>query len=130
MIYRKYLQYAGCKVRLFEREDRFVSGPSSSKGSLCTVFRIKKIHSIFYFLHVYSYGLINYKDTKAKCRHLKKLTCKMTLRQVFIRVYRLEMQSVMLVFSTHLVSCCPSPLLSCPTLSPIPASHDILHCLL
>ncbi len=30
------------------------------------------------------YGLINYTDTKAKCRHLKKLTCKETLRQVFI----------------------------------------------
>ncbi len=31
-------------------------------------------------------GLINYVDTKAKCRHLKILTCKGTLRQVFIRV--------------------------------------------
>jgi hypothetical protein len=28
------------------------------------------------------HGLINYLDTKAKCRHLK--TCKGTLRQVFI----------------------------------------------
>ncbi len=35
-------------------------------------------------------GLINYIDNKAKCRHLKKLTCKGTLRQVFFRVYRLE----------------------------------------
>ncbi len=26
----------------------------------------------------------NYIDTKAKCRHLKKLTCKGTLRQVFV----------------------------------------------
>jgi hypothetical protein len=32
--------------------------------------------------------------------HLKKLTCKGTLRQVFVRVYRLEIQSVMLVFLT------------------------------
>jgi hypothetical protein len=32
--------------------------------------------------------------TKAKCRHLKKLTCKETLRQMFIRVYGLEIQSV------------------------------------
>ena len=31
--------------------------------------------------------LINYIDTKAKWRHLKKMTCKETLRQVFIRVY-------------------------------------------
>jgi hypothetical protein len=32
------------------------------------------------------HGLINYEDTKANCRHLKKLTCKGTSRQVFIRV--------------------------------------------
>ncbi len=43
-------------------------------------------------------GLINCIDTKAKCCHLKKLTCKETLRQVFIRVSRLEIQSVMSVF--------------------------------
>ncbi len=46
-------------------------------------------------------GLMNYKDTKAKCRHPKKITCRGTLRQVFIRVFRLEIQSVMLVFSTQ-----------------------------
>jgi hypothetical protein len=48
------------------------------------------------------HGLINYKDTKAKCRHLRKLTCKGTSRKVFIQVYRLEIQSVNLVFSTQL----------------------------
>ncbi len=41
------------------------------------------------------------------------LTCKVTLRQVFIRVYRLERQSVMLVFSTpltfSLVQLSPTP---------------------
>jgi hypothetical protein len=31
----------------------------------------------------------------------KKMTCEETLRQVLIRVYRLEIQSVMLVFSTQ-----------------------------
>ncbi len=36
---------------------------------------------------VYKHGLINYIDTKAKCRHLKNLTSKRTLRQVFIKVY-------------------------------------------
>ncbi len=51
---------------------------------------------------LFPWGLINYKYTRAKCRHLKKFTCKGTLRQVFIRVYRLEIQSVMLVFSTQL----------------------------
>jgi hypothetical protein len=39
----------------------------------------------------HSHGHINYIDTKAKWRSLKKLTCKWTLRQVFI-VYRLEIQ--------------------------------------
>jgi hypothetical protein len=33
---------------------------------------------------------MNYIDTKAKCRHLKKFTCKGTFRQMFIRVYRVE----------------------------------------
>ncbi len=37
----------------------------------------------------------------------KKFTCKGTLRQVFIRVYRLEIQSVMLVFSTQLCELLP-----------------------
>ncbi len=57
--------------------------------------------------------LINFEDTKTKCRHLKKLTSKGTLRQVVITVYRLEIQSVLLVFSTQLfVNWCPSYLLS------------------
>ncbi len=54
-----------------------------------------------------NHGQIKYIETKAKCRHLKKLTCKGTLRQVFIRVYRLEIQSVMLVFSTQLCELSP-----------------------
>ncbi len=45
--------------------------------------------------------------TKAKCPHPKNLTCKGTLRQMFIRVYRLDIQSVMLVFSTHLCELAP-----------------------
>ncbi len=35
---------------------------------------------------IYSHGLINYTDTKMKCRHLKKMSYKGTLRQVFLRV--------------------------------------------
>jgi hypothetical protein len=58
-------------------------------------------------------GLVKYIDTKAKCRYLKKLTCKGTLRQVFIGFYRLERQSVMLVFLPQLCDlCCPSNNLS------------------
>ncbi len=48
------------------------------------------------------HGLINYIDTKSKCRHLKNLAFKGTLRQVFIRVSRFEIHSVMFVFSTQL----------------------------
>jgi hypothetical protein len=40
-------------------------------------------------------------------RHLIILTCKGTLRQVLIRVYRLVIQSVMLVFSTQLYEMLP-----------------------
>ncbi len=46
-------------------------------------------HSLYilYFEHTNTYpfnhGLINYKDTKAKC-HIKKIYCKGTLRQVLI----------------------------------------------
>ncbi len=41
---------------------------------------------------------MDYTDTKAKCRHIKKFTWKGSLRQVFIRVYRLVIQLVMMVF--------------------------------
>ncbi len=54
-----------------------------------------------------AHGLINYIDTKAKCLHLKEVTCKGILRQVFIRIYRLEIQSVMLEFSTQLCELLP-----------------------
>jgi hypothetical protein len=54
-----------------------------------------------------SHALNNYTDTKAKFRHLKKLACKGTSRQMFIRVCRLEIQSVMLVFSTQLCELLP-----------------------
>ncbi len=55
-------------------------------------------------------GLINYIDTKVKCRHLNTLACKGILGQVFIRVYRLEIWTVMLVFWSSFVNCCPSNL--------------------
>jgi hypothetical protein len=38
---------------------------------------------------------------------LKKLTCKRTWSELFIRVYRLEIQSVMSVFSTQLCELLP-----------------------
>jgi hypothetical protein len=50
-----------------------------------------------------SHGLINYIDTKAS----KKLACEGTLRQVLIRVFIMEKQPVMLVFSTQLCDLLP-----------------------
>jgi hypothetical protein len=49
------------------------------------------------------YGISKFKDTKANCRHLKKNY----LVKVFIRVYRLEIQSFMLAFSTQLCELLP-----------------------
>ncbi len=51
---------------------------------------------------------------KQNCRHLKKLTCKGSQRQVLIRVYRL-CQSCW-YFRHSFVKCCLSPLLSGSTL--------------
>ncbi len=69
-----------------------------------------------------THGLINFVDPKAKCRHLKKFTCKATLRQVFIRVYRLEIQSSMLVFGPALVTV--APILYSPPLENTSRSMD------
>ncbi len=53
-----------------------------------TYFDISLTLHVTYCLGLFAvltnHGLINYIDTKAKFRHLKKLTCKGTLRQVFI----------------------------------------------
>jgi hypothetical protein len=51
--------------------------------------------------------LRNYKDTIAKCRHLKIFTYEGTLRQVYIKIYRLDIQSVMLAILTHLCELLP-----------------------
>jgi hypothetical protein len=47
----------------------------------CCWFRTNKTNKIGH--NAYPHGLINYIDTKAKCRHLTKFTIKGTLRQVF-----------------------------------------------
>jgi hypothetical protein len=60
------------------------------------------ILKVAYLSDGFTHGLSNYQGIKAKCHHLKKLICKGTLRQVFVRVYRLGIQSVVLVFSTQL----------------------------
>ncbi len=69
------------------------------KISLALIFRTLSSSFGEYFVHVigfylnlaifatwksFQHALINYIDIKAKCHNLKKLTCKGTLRQVFI----------------------------------------------
>jgi hypothetical protein len=69
------------------------------------------------------HGLINYIDITANWCHLKKLTCKGTLRQLFFRVYILEIQSVMWVFRPSFVNCYPSNILAAvppPPIDPFP----------
>ncbi len=77
--------------------------------------------------------------SQCKCRHLKRLTCKGPLRQVFFRVYRLEIANFLRTFS-HVgiqhsfviwtLSCCSSPLLSGSTPPPpFPVWISILYCI-
>ncbi len=56
-------------------------------------------------------GLINYIDTKAKCRHLKKLTCKGTLRQGLSEFINWRYSQSCWYFWPDFVNCCPSNLL-------------------
>ncbi len=49
------------------------------------------------------HGLINYIDTKAKCCHLKRLTCKETLRQVFVCLRPPPLLGVCVGWSSNLI---------------------------
>ncbi len=64
---------------------------------------------------------------QSKMSSSKKLICTGTLRQVFNRVYRLEILSVMLVFRITSVNCCPSTF-SLVQLSPPPPCPVWLNC--
>jgi hypothetical protein len=85
---------------------------------------------IFYLMLIFSdfatdHGLINYIETKAKGCHLKKFTCKGTLRQVFIIVYRLELHfNHMLVFLTQLCE-----VLTLPSPHPLPSVNKYKVCI-
>ncbi len=80
---------------------------------------------------IHNHALTNFIDTKAKCRHTKNLTCK-GLRQVFVRVYRLDMQSIIWYFRPSFVNCLPSLLLSGsippPSLCEYWISKHLLYC--
>ena len=77
--------------------------PKLSIASLRYSCHLKDMASPIFSDFAADHGLINYIETKAKGFHLKKLTCKGTLMQVFIRVYSLEIHfNNMLVFLTQL----------------------------
>jgi hypothetical protein len=69
-------------------------------------------------LDAWHHGLINYIETKTKCLHLKKLTCKGALRQMFIRDWR-YIQSCW-YYLPRFVNCCPFNLLNLVQLSSPP----------
>jgi hypothetical protein len=79
---------------------------SRSDAAGRTVYIIHRVHSwprsyqcVMYYI---THGLINYKDTKNKMSSFQKIDLKRAfLWQVFIRVSRLEIQSVMLVFQPN-----------------------------
>ncbi len=85
----------------------FISNKSETAILLESAITLKTYMNVSLYRYPLHHGLMNFIDTKAKCRHLKKLTCNGTLRQVFIRVYRLEIQSVMLIFSIQLCKLLP-----------------------
>jgi hypothetical protein len=60
-------------------------------------------------------------EVNAKCRHLIKLTCKGTLRQVFIKVYRLEIVNFLRTFS-HVGIPTPALWSVLPPVAPLPFS--------
>jgi hypothetical protein len=65
-------------------------------------------------------GLINYIDTKAKFRHLKKMTCKGPLRQWLSEFINWRYSQSCWYFRPGFVNCCPSNLRSGSTLPPLP----------
>jgi hypothetical protein len=80
--------------------------------SSCFCFCLSANSSAFVFCRSL-HGLINYIDTKAKCRHLKKFTCGRCL-SVFIDRRRYSQSCWN--FRPSFVNCCPSNLLSGSTL--------------
>jgi hypothetical protein len=65
---------------------------------------------------IMNHGLINFIDTKAKCRHLNKILCRRCLSEFIDWRYS---QSCW-YFRPSFVNWCPSPLLSGSTLPPLP----------
>jgi hypothetical protein len=58
-------------------------------------------------LNICMHRIINYKRHQSKMSSSENIACKGTLQQVFIRVYRLEIQSIMLALSIQLCKLLP-----------------------
>ncbi len=74
--------------------------------SLTVSPRSEKRKGFFFSLIFQGYPFPFYRH-QSKLSSSKKFTCKGTLRQMFIGAYRLDIQSVMLVFSTQLCELLP-----------------------
>jgi hypothetical protein len=74
--------------------------------------------AVYSWLH----GLFNYIDTKAKCHHLEKFTCKGTLGRCLSEFIDWRYIQSSWYFRPSFVTCCPSNLLSGSTPPPLPPS--------
>ncbi len=101
----------------------FIQTYSTFTATFCTELK-KECRKVLH-LHPPDPDFRQYRH-QSKMSSAKKLTCKGTLRQVFIRVYRLEIQTVMLYFRPSFVNCCHSNLLTGSTLSLTEKGADIM----
>ncbi len=77
----------------------------------------------FYAAHLCSdHGLINYRDTKAKCCHLKKLPVKVLCGRCLSEFIGWRYSQSYWYFRPSFVNCCPSKLLFDSTLPPLTPS--------
>ncbi len=100
-----------CMVPQMHRKKHERAGVAYSVRSSIDTCTVKPIFTFKCQIH----GLVNYIDTKAKCRHLKRLTCKGIMRQMFIRVSHVD------IFDPALWTVTPLPF-SLVQLFPFPPS--------
>ncbi len=97
-----------------------VWGLLSSSSPVITCQRISSLHT--------THGLMNYIDTKSKCRHLKKIDMKRVLcGRCFSDFIDWRYSHSCWYFRPSFVICCPSNLLSGSTPPPLPVWKSILY---
>jgi hypothetical protein len=78
--------------------------------------------------HLRYHGLINYKDTETKCRHLKKLTCTEGLcSRCLLESIDCRYSQSCWYFRPSVVNYCPSKLLSGSSPPPFPVSKYSIY---